>query len=117
MSALRAALTIRTGFCLDTAPGAPLTGRVLTLPVHRVGKPRWLAPGAATSLAPVGSSSLRGIHMTVVDQCVRLGMAIVIIALVSLALYQFSGRNRVNAQEINPEFAPVSAAATPIARK
>lgn len=28
----------------------------------------------------------------VVDQCVRLGMAIVIIALISLALYQFSGR-------------------------
>lgn len=26
------------------------------------------------------------------DQCVRLGMAIVIIALVSLGLYQFSGR-------------------------
>ncbi len=28
----------------------------------------------------------------VVDQCVRLGMAIVIIAMISLALYQFSGR-------------------------
>jgi hypothetical protein len=28
----------------------------------------------------------------VVDQCVRLGMAIAIIALISLALYQFSGR-------------------------
>ncbi|HZL31701.1 MAG TPA: hypothetical protein VFC54_11680 [Pseudolabrys sp.] len=27
-----------------------------------------------------------------VDQCVRLGMAIIIIALISLALYQFSGR-------------------------
>lgn len=27
-----------------------------------------------------------------VDQCVRLGMAIVAIALISLALYQFSGR-------------------------
>jgi hypothetical protein len=26
------------------------------------------------------------------DQCVRLGMAIVIIALISAALYQFSGR-------------------------
>lgn len=26
------------------------------------------------------------------DQCVRLGMALVIIALVSIALYQFSGR-------------------------
>lgn len=26
------------------------------------------------------------------DQCVRLGMAIVIIALISLGLYQFSGR-------------------------
>ena len=26
------------------------------------------------------------------DQCVRLGMAIVVIALISLALYQFSGR-------------------------
>ena len=32
--------------------------------------------------------------MLVVDQCVRLGMAIVIIVLVSLALYQFSGRSR-----------------------
>lgn len=31
--------------------------------------------------------------MLVVDQCVRLGMAIVIIVLVSLALYQFSGRS------------------------
>ncbi len=29
-----------------------------------------------------------------VDQCVRLGMAIVIIALISAALYQFSGRAR-----------------------
>lgn len=28
----------------------------------------------------------------VVNQCVRLGMAIVIIALISLALYQFSNR-------------------------
>lgn len=27
-----------------------------------------------------------------VDQCVRLGMAVVIIALISVALYQFSGR-------------------------
>lgn len=26
------------------------------------------------------------------DQCVRLGMALVIIALISIALYQFSGR-------------------------
>jgi uncharacterized membrane protein YtjA (UPF0391 family) len=26
------------------------------------------------------------------DQCVRLGMAIIVIALISLALYQFSGR-------------------------
>ena len=33
--------------------------------------------------------------MMVVDQCVRLGMAIVIIALISLVLYQFS--NRANA--------------------
>ena len=30
--------------------------------------------------------------MMMVDQCVRLGMAIVLIALISLALYQFSGR-------------------------
>ena len=30
--------------------------------------------------------------MMVVDQCVRLGMAIVIIALISMALYQFSNR-------------------------
>ena len=28
------------------------------------------------------------------DQCVRLGMAVAIIALVSLALYEFSGRAR-----------------------
>jgi phage tail tape-measure protein len=49
--------------------------------------------------------------MMVVDQCVRLGMAIVIIALVSLALYQFSGRGRVNAQEINQVLAPASGAA------
>jgi hypothetical protein len=48
--------------------------------------------------------------MMVVDQCVRLGMAIVIIALVSLALYQFAGRGRVNAQEINQAVAPASAA-------
>lgn len=34
-----------------------------------------------------------GGYMLVVDQCVRLGMAIVIIVLVSLALYQFSGRS------------------------
>jgi hypothetical protein len=27
-----------------------------------------------------------------VDQCVRLGMAIVIIAMISVAFYQFSGR-------------------------
>lgn len=31
--------------------------------------------------------------MPVMDQCVRLGMAIVIIALISLALYQFSNRS------------------------
>ena len=31
-------------------------------------------------------------HARIVDQWVRLGMAIVVIALVSLALYQFSGR-------------------------
>lgn len=48
----------------------------------------------------------------VVDQCVRLGMAIVIIALVSLALYQFSGRGRVNALEISQAVAPASAAAS-----
>ncbi len=41
--------------------------------------------------------------MMVVDQCVRLGMAIVIIVLVSLALYQFSGRS--NAQIVAPESA------------
>lgn len=36
-----------------------------------------------------------------VDQCVRLGMAIVIIALVSLALYQFSGRASAVEPKIN----------------
>lgn len=35
--------------------------------------------------------------MMVVDQCVRLGMAIVVIALISLALYQFSNRANANA--------------------
>jgi hypothetical protein len=30
--------------------------------------------------------------MTLLDQCVRLCMAIVVIALISIALYQFSGR-------------------------
>lgn len=35
-----------------------------------------------------------------VDQCVRLGMALVIIALISLALYQFGGR----ASAIEPNF-------------
>jgi hypothetical protein len=35
--------------------------------------------------------------MMVVDQCVRLGMAIVIIALISLALYQFSNRAHATA--------------------
>lgn len=54
--------------------------------------------------------------MMVVDQCVRLGMALVIIALVSLALYQFSGRGRVNAQEINQVIAPASGVAASIDR-
>lgn len=36
--------------------------------------------------------------MTVVDQCVRLGMAIVIIALISLALYQFGNRAQAAGQ-------------------
>ena len=31
-------------------------------------------------------------HARIVDQWVRLGMAVVVIALISLALYQFSGR-------------------------
>lgn len=35
-----------------------------------------------------------------VDQCVRLGMAIVIIALISLALHQFSGRAGTGAPNI-----------------
>jgi hypothetical protein len=34
------------------------------------------------------------------DQCVRLGFAVVIIALISIALYQFSGR----ANAIEPNF-------------
>ena len=38
--------------------------------------------------------------MMMVDQCVRLGMAIVIIALISLALYQFSGR--AHARSVTP---------------
>jgi len=57
-----------------------------------------------------------GGYMMVVDQCVRLGMALVIIALVSLALYQFSSRGRVNAQEISQVIAPASGAAASIAR-
>jgi hypothetical protein len=36
----------------------------------------------------------------VVDQCVRLGIAIAIIALISLALYQFSGRVNANASPV-----------------
>ncbi len=31
-------------------------------------------------------------HASVTDQCVRLAFAIILIALVSLALYQFAGR-------------------------
>lgn len=92
-----ATLTIYKAFCLDTAPDASLTGRVLTLPVHCDGKPGWLARPAELSLA------LRGTRigdMIVVDQCVRLGMAIVIIALISLALYQFS--NRAHARPVSP---------------
>jgi phage tail tape-measure protein len=65
---------------------------------------------------PVGTFKTIGGYMMVVDQCVRLGMAIVIIALVSLALYQFSGRGRVNAQEINQVLAPASGAAASHAR-
>jgi phage tail tape-measure protein len=60
---------------------------------------------------PVGTFKTIGGYMMVVDQCVRLGMALVIIALVSLALYQFSGRGHVNAQEINQVLAPASGAA------
>jgi hypothetical protein len=37
----------------------------------------------------------------VVDQCVRLGMAIVIIALISLSLYQFSDRVNANASPVS----------------
>lgn len=50
--------------------------------------------------------------MMMVDQCVRLGMAIVIIALISLALYQFSGRAHATS------FAPSTAHAqvTPLSR-
>ena len=43
--------------------------------------------------------------MPVMDQCVRLGMAIIIIALISLALYQFS--NRANAAAV-PQGATLS---------
>jgi hypothetical protein len=35
------------------------------------------------------------------DQCVRLGMAVVIIDLVSLALYEFSGRARAVEPVVN----------------
>jgi hypothetical protein len=31
-------------------------------------------------------------HSRVTDQCVRLGMAVAVIALISLGLYQFGGR-------------------------
>jgi hypothetical protein len=44
--------------------------------------------------------------MMVVDQCVRLGMAIVIIALISLALYQFS--NRAHAHPVAPAVGTLS---------
>jgi hypothetical protein len=46
-------------------------------------------------------------NMMVVDQCVRLGLAIVIIALISLALYQFSGR--AHAATIDAVSTPVAA--------
>ena len=70
-----------------------------------------LRPAWQLALSPVGTFKTIGGCMTVVDQCVRLGLALVIIALVSLALYQFSGRGRVNAQEISRAVAPASAAA------
>ena len=47
------------------------------------------------------------VEMTLLDQCVRLGMAIVVIALISIALYTFSGR--ASAVE------PVTHAVTPAA--
>ena len=40
--------------------------------------------------------------MMMVDQCVRLGLAIVIIALISLALYQFSGRAHASGHALSP---------------
>lgn len=43
---------------------------------------------------------------SLVDQCVRLGMAIVVIALISVALYQFSNR----AHAVVPHIGPVSLA-------
>ena len=55
--------------------------------------------------------------MMMVDQCVRLGMAIVIIALISLALYQFSGRAQTHAQTQAHGPALASAAsAAPVSR-
>jgi hypothetical protein len=38
------------------------------------------------------------------DQCVRLGMAIAIIALISLGLYQFSGR----ASAVEPSYSGIT---------
>ncbi len=43
-------------------------------------------------------------RVTMMDQCVRLGMELVIIALISVALYQFSGR----ASAVEPPIAAIS---------
>ncbi len=43
-------------------------------------------------------------RVNVADQCVRLGMAIVIIALISISLYQFSRRASV----VEPTFSGIA---------
>jgi hypothetical protein len=84
-----------TAACLDAATARPSTGRDLTLAVLPGRGPRWPAVHA-TSVRHAGTRN--GDNMA--DQWVRLGMAIVIIALVSLGLYQFGGR----ASAVEPSF-------------
>jgi hypothetical protein len=65
------------------------------MPVDRAGAPAIDRPaGVGGGLASRKIQYNGDYAVMMVDQCVRLGLAIVIIALISLALYQFSGRAR-----------------------
>jgi hypothetical protein len=84
---------------LDAVTAPPLTGPDLTLPIYLVCRPQWPAVLRATSVRLMDKTGER-----MADQWVRLGMAIVIIALISIALYQFSGR----ASAVEPAFHGIS---------